>query len=270
MTREIDFSFLLTVLKKAWWKITLIVLAVAIVTTLFVTLFVPKKYTQEVVFRVVNDSLVSEYTNTGLVEAAMLLAQDYIRIINSDISLDAICEKAEDMGYDLTPGSISGMLSSKVPADSAIFSIYVTSVDPKLAYDIATIVEEVSPDIIKSISKPSTDLEIEEIIELAYNNNESDNAAKTEAYNMLKAKLSPCVTVLSTLSYHETPSSPNISKAMIFSSLIALVASCMIFFIIAFLDVTIRTKDDVKKNIKAPLIGTIPSWELNTTAKGGK
>ncbi|MBO5882817.1 MAG: hypothetical protein J6Q78_00220 [Clostridia bacterium] len=270
MTREIDFSFLLTVLKKAWWKILLIVLAVAIVTVLFSHFFIPKKYTQEVVFRVVNDSLVSEYTNTGLVEAAMLLAQDYIRIINSDISLKAIAEKANEKGYDLSAGKISGMLSSKAASESAIFSIYVTDEDPKLAFDIANIVEDVAPDIIKSISKPSTDLDIESIIELAYNNNESDDAAKKEAYNMLKAKLSPCVTVLSTLEYHENPSSPNISKNTMFASLITLVATYIIFFIIAFLDVTIRTKDDVRKNIKAPLIGTIPTWELDTTAKGGK
>ena len=245
MTREINLGFFLTVLKKAWWKILLIVLAVSIVTFLFSSFFLPKKYKQELQFYAINNSSESEFTNTGLVEAAIMLAQDYIRIINSDVSLEAIVEKASEKGYDLTEAEVSAMISSQAVAESATFYIYVTDEDPKLAYDIANIIKETAPDIIKSISKPVT-------------------TATTEIANE-----TTCVTIMSNPAYHENPSSPNVEKNTMFAALIALIGSYIIFFAIALLDITIRTKDDVKKNTKVPLIGTIPTWELNSNSKGG-
>ena len=244
MTKEIDFSFLLTVLKKAWWKLLLIVLAVAIITFLFSTFFIPKKYTQEVKFYVINNSSTSEYTSNGLIQASIMLREDYIEILKSDVSLKAIQSAAEEQGYDLTKKGIASMISTKTAGDSSIFVISITHNDPKLAFDLANIMINTIPDVIKDVSKPHTTTEL------------ADEAE--------------CVSAISIPVYHENPSSPNIIKNSLFASLIALVLSYAIFFIIAFFDVTLRTRDDIKKNIKATLIGAIPEWESNTHAKRGK
>ena len=246
MTREIDLSFLLTVLKKAWWKIAVIVIAVAIVTALFFSFFVSKEYTHELQFYVVNNSSVSEYTSTGIVEAAKTLAQDYIRIINSDVSLEAISDAASEKGYDLTNAQVLDMISSKAETESSVFTIYITDENPRLAYDVALILKDIAPDIIKTISKPTT-------------------AATTDLVNE-----TACVTVISNPVYHEIPSAPHVLRNTLLAALIALVGAYVAFFTVYILDVTIRDKEDIKKNIKAPLIGTIPSWESNSTSKGGK
>ena len=95
MTKEISLSFLINVLKSAWWKILIITVAVAIAVAAFTQFMIPKKYESTVQFYIINTSTTAEYTQTALLAANEYLANDYITIIKSDKMMEMIAEERE-------------------------------------------------------------------------------------------------------------------------------------------------------------------------------
>ena len=156
MTKEISFSFLLKVLKAAWWKILIFTVLIAVAVAAFTEFFIPKKYESSVEFYILNTSTTSEYITTSLLESAEYLASDYVTIIDSDQMMSAILAKLEAAGYDkMTAKSVRAMLSAATTTTSSSFTITATSTDRNVAYIVARAIQDDAPRIIRSITRPS-------------------------------------------------------------------------------------------------------------------
>ena len=90
---EISLDFLLKVFKKTWWRIMIFTLVIMIAAACFTHFLIPKKYSSEVEFYIVNVNTDSDYTSTSLLGAASYLVNDYVTIIKSDYMLDQVVAK---------------------------------------------------------------------------------------------------------------------------------------------------------------------------------
>ncbi len=276
--KELNFSFLLTVFKKHWWKIVAITLLVMVLAACFTQFLIPKKYSSSVKFYVVNVNTDVDYTNATYVAAAEYLVNDYVEIISGDTLLTQISEILHEEGYEeVTPNTLRTMLKSSSKAETSVFTITVSHTDKKLAYRVAQLLEEIAPATVTEIAKPA------------------DTTGKRAASNVLTvlrsmqgelglAKLPSEVQILEHLEYHgeaterldciavlkspaeaKTHDSPNLIVNTVMAGAIAAILTYAFFLVLSSFASALVTEDDVKNMIQKPVMAAIPHWE--TTAK---
>ena len=282
MENELTLNDIFGCFKRNWWKILIFAVLAAILMGVFTHFFIDKKYSASIEYYIINTNEAADYAQTALLSASVYLANDYIDIINGDEIMTEACKKLEEKGYfGFTPDILRKRLTSSTEEDSSIFKITVTDTDPKRAYEIANVLTEIAPPMLTEITKPgertasvplTTTLNaIAEKIEKDYSN---DSKALTELASKLKednstatltAKLDnkEAVKVVRNPIEPKTHNSPNIVSNCILAFIIGAIVSFAIFALRSILNTIVRTEDDVKKSFKYPLIGTIPSWDLN-------
>ncbi len=267
MTKEISLSFLLKVLKSAWWKILIITVVVALAVAAFTEFVIPKKYQSSVEFYILNASIGSEYTNTSLLSSAEYLANDYIRIINSDQVIGVVQERLKANGVEKSPGEIRSMLSSSISQSTSTFTITVTSKDDNgnLANYIASVIEKEAPDIMREITKP------------IYRSNYykqvvgKDNNGNT-VYNyepLEKTDLECVIPLRSATNPNGVHSSPSLVTYTLLGALLAAFVSYILFLILKMSDTTVRSESNIKELIdpSVTIIGSIPHWSVSDAVK---
>ena len=152
--KELNFSFLLTVFKKHWWKIVAITLLVMILAACVTQFLIPKKYSSSVKFYVVNVNTDLDYTNATYLAASEYLVNDYIEIIHGDTLMTDVADVLKSEGYKVSADSVRSMIKSDSKAETSVFTITVTHTDKKLAYRTAQLLEELAPPIVTEIAKP--------------------------------------------------------------------------------------------------------------------
>lgn len=247
MTKSINLSFLLNVFKKAWWKILIFTVIVAVGMGLVAEFLVPKKHSSTVEFMVYNFDENFDYTNTSLTYAAEALAKDYIRIISGDDMIEAIQEYVAHPERDtsgtyskLTASQIRKMLSSNTYGEgSSIFSITVTTEDDyKLAYYVAECIYTQAPDIITEVSRPTA-------------RGANDHS----------------VAVIRKPTDSKQPTSPNVKNYVMISALLAAAASYALFVVIKLFDNVITSEEDIVEKLNITVIGNIPEWSVDDSSR---
>lgn len=278
MERDISLAFLWKILKKCWIFVVVAALVTAIVVGVFVSLFIPKKYSSSVNFYVVNTNTSYDYTTSALLSASTYLINDYVEMIKSERILIPACEVLEKQyNYKMTPSDLSGMISSSSKSDTSIFSIKITHTDPKVALKVAEVLADIAPEKVTEIAKPerltyqTLSSYISTIVNY-YNNlpaNESKgklDVTKDEIADVLEQKKLGISTTLNCIEVVTTPvldtahDTPDVAKSSILGALVAAVLVYLFFFIRQLFNNNVTTEDDVKKMINRPLIGTIPNW----------
>lgn len=280
---EISLDFLWKVFKKTWWRIAIITILVMVVAACFTHFLIPKKYSSKTEFYIVNVNPDSDYTSASLLSAASYLVNDYVTIIKSDYMLDQVVEKLKEQGVTEYGGSeiknatLRGMISSDSSAETSAFSLKVLSQDAEFSYKVASVIAEIAPEVVTKMAKPE-DNTIEKLAEtqltilrylepeLASKYSKSDVEAALAVTGLASSQLN-CVEVLTPPVLAESHDSPSMAKNMLLSGILAAVGSYAIFFLIALLNMTVTSEDDVKKQIECPLIGTIPRWEIGSNSK---
>ncbi len=261
MTKEISFSFLLKVLKSAWWKILIITVVVAVAVAAFTAFVLPKKYQSSVEFYILNASIGAEYTNTSLLSSAEYLANDYIRIINSDQVISFVRERLAESGITKSAGEIRSMLSASIAKSTSTFTLTVTSVDDngKLAHQIADIIEKEAPDIMREITKP--------IYKSTYYKKVVQNGETT--YVPLETTDLECVIPVRSATTPSTHSSPSLITNTFVGAFLAAFLSYILFFFIKISDTTVRSESNVKELVDSSvtIIGSIPYWSVTQPDK---
>lgn len=282
MEHEITLNDIFGCFKRKWWKIAIFALVVTLLVGVFTYFFTPKKYSSSIEYYIINANENADYAQTALLSASIYLANDYIDIINGDEIMTAACEKLEEKGYKgFTPNKIRKLLSASTAEDSSIFAITVTDTDPKRAYEIASVLTEITPQMLTDITKIgertasvpiTTSLNaIAEKLEKDYAEESKllyDLATELKENNhsaTLTAKLDnkDAVRVIRNPVEPKTHRSPNLVRNCMIAFILGAVVSFAFFVIRSFFNTTIRTEDDIKKSFKYPLIGTIPSWNVN-------
>jgi capsular polysaccharide biosynthesis protein len=225
MDSEFNGKLLSAVLKKyAVWILLSAILFGALAFAY--TLTVQPVYSSNSSFYVTNIQSGVEFTQSALVSAAQVLAKGYIEIIKSDRLLIPVSEElnAKYPEYSLSTEKLRKMLSGRVESESEYFEISISCNDPVMAKHILEAVAEKAPRII-------------------------DETVKREN----------CVAMLNHPSEAVYVSPGKVSNTLI-GAAIGLVLSFLIFTVIASLDRTVRTEEDLKSRFKVPVLGNIPRW----------
>ncbi len=264
MAKDINFFLLFKVLKKAWWKILIFTVVIAVAVAAFTEFFVPKKYSSKTEFYVLNTSTTSEYTTTALLSAAEYLANDYIEIIHGDRMIEAILADIAEKGYvTYSPNAIRSMISSSTSAESSTFSITITSTDKDLAFYICDSIKSNSPEIIKEITRPSY------TSSLYRKTNQKDENGNDIYLQVSEADLE-CVKVIRAPELAKAPVSPNVFSLTVISAVLAACVAYIFFLIRKISDTVIRSEENAKELVDATVIGDIPNWTVDATNKEAK
>lgn len=256
MTKEISFSFLLKVLKSAWWKMLIFTVAVAAAVAAFTEFFVPKKYQSSVEFYILNTSTTSEYVTSSLLESATYLASDYVKILNSDRMITTIITDLNGAGYtNVSATAVRNMLSSAASTDSSTFYVIATSTDRDLAYTIARSIQDHAPQILREVTRPTYTSNLYQKI--------GDEFAKLDESDL------ECVVPVRSPQVAKTHSSPSIVVNTMLAAMLALLVSYVFFLMRKLSDTTIRSESSFRDAVgsSVTIIGTIPYWHANATDK---
>ena len=294
MEHELSLNDILVCLKKHWWKIVLFALLAAILMGCFTHFFIAKKYSSKVEFYIINTNESADFSQTSILSAATILANDYIDVIKGDDIMNAACKKLEEKGYSgFTPDIIRARISASTSEDSSLFTIRITDTDPERAYDIACVLAEIAPPMITAITKldelTGSAQVTSEILKKVADNIKNDYPELAEQikeafkdfndkeYYSTNIGLSvdvdpkPAVQVNLGPKLAKSHDSPNLISNCLIAAIIGAIVSFAFFVIRSLLNTVIRTEDDVTKSLsKYPLIGTVPFWDLNEKTTSNK
>ncbi len=265
MTKEISLSMLLKVLKSAWWKILIITVVVAVAVAAFTEFVIPKKYQSSVEFYVINTQTNAEYVQSSLLAASERLANDYIKVINSDRVVNMIIEDLEAAGYsNVTPKNVRNMLSSSIATSSSTFSITVTTKDPDLSYRVANLIETKAPQIMREVTRP----------EFSANYYKKTMQNGQEVFELIDASDLDCVSPIRSATVAKTHSSPSLLTYTFLAAVVAAFLTYCVALLIKISDTTIRSESGVKDLLDPSIIiiGTVPQWHdiVDKKTEGGK
>ena len=159
------------------------------------------------------------------ITASQDLVNTYIYILNSDTVLEAVIK---DLDLNMTPNRLKRMISASQAPKTIAFEVNVTANDPKSAAKIANSIAKIAPNEIVRVVK----------------------AGGVEIIDYAKVPTAP--------------SSPNLAKNVLIAAFAGLFLSFLAFFLYEFFDTTITSERDILGEFEIPVLGTVPSLELNT------
>lgn len=221
MNQEEDVIDLLELFYVLMTKLHLIILSglvCALIGLLCTMYLIPAKYTSTTSVYIYNqkkDSLMS----LGDLQMSSSLTKDYEVMIKGRNILESTIEQ---LNLDMTYKQMRDIVSVKVPSDTRIVEISVTTEDPYLSRDIADKIREISSKNISEITE-------------------------TDAVNLVEKADIP-----------ERKSSPSISKNTVMGGMVGVVLSCGVIVLLHLLNDTIKNQDDVEKYLGLSVLGTIP------------
>lgn len=294
MEHEISLNDILVCLKKNWWKMLIFAILAAILMGCYTHFLIPKKYSSKIEFYIINTNESTDFSQTSILGAATILANDYIDVIKGDDIMNAACEKLEEKGWSgFTPDIIRARMSAATAEDSSLFTVKITDTDPERAYDIACVLAEIAPPMITAITKldelTGSAAVTSEILKKVADNIKNDYPALAEQIKetfkdfndkefystniglSVDVDPKPAVQVNLGPKLAKTHESPSFTSNCIVAALIGALASFAFFVIRSLLNTVIRTEEDVAKSLsKYPLIGTVPFWDLNEKSSANK
>ncbi len=247
--REISFSVLFKVLKKNLLIIAAATLVLAILLGAYSMLFQDTKYTAKAEFLVNNILPTAGYVTTQMTDAAATIASTCVEVSTKDILAKSAVREHELDKYFACPESdavkyVMSMISAgKTDADSQIFSVTVTSLNPDHTYRVIRAVQDVMPDVVKTIT--------------------------TSEENAVSAPSLPLVTEVETEKDIRTVT-PSLLKMVVLGAALGAVISYVIAFIIFINDKKVYDEESIRENFKQPVIGAIPQWISDADADAQK
>lgn len=222
-----------SLLRKAW-LIVLCAVVFGIGGYIYTDQCVAPMYRSSVLLYV-NNTVQKE--NTGNISASDLatsqrLVKTYIIILRSDPVMEKVAADLErNTGKKLSGGAINGMISAGAEDDTEVFRVSVSSTDPVLAAQIADSVAKVAPKEIETVIIGSS------------------------------AKVVQQATVAG------APYSPNKTRQAALTAIIGAVLAVAFVLIREFMDVRIKSEEDLAQICDAPILGYIPELNQESTTK---
>ncbi len=229
-TKELDMQELAKLLlKKAWLIVVCAILSGALVLG-FTLGFVAPKYQASITIYVNNktDNQSGSIDSADLA-VALRLVTTYVNILKSDRVLEKVILES---GRDLEVKDIREMLTAEPVEETEMFSVFVTTTDPKEAAEIANAIAAVAPEEIAAIIDGST----AKIIDYA----------KVPQYRH----------------------SPSYTLNTLIGVLAGGVLACIAIALQNFMDVRVRGEADLMRICPVPVIGMIPDIAEEVNGKG--
>ena len=259
MTNEISLGFLFKVLKTAWWKILIITLIVMLLVAAYTEFFIAKQYASSTEFYILNASVSTEYITSSLTAAVEYLANDYVEIILGDKMIEqVISDLAERDITNYTAKEIRKMISTKTSEVSSVFTVTVTSTNRNAAYYISESIKEIAPKIIREVSRPSYTSNM-----YRKETTKDANGNLVDIYLPITQSDLECVSVIRSPELARSPVGPSLVKNTLIGGILSACVAYVIFLICKLFDTTIRDEENAKELIGQPIIGSIPTWNVD-------
>lgn len=250
--KEVTIKDLAELLLPKLWLIIIVSILTSAVAFAYSRFFKDDTYTSTSILYVNSTSGENDNMTTGdNIMVASHMLDNYKQIIKRDNFLnmvvnDLASETGEYAEYrDLTSGlnasQISKMISISNYEDTQVFSLSVTSSNPKLS---AVVLNAVHNNVVANMEK---------IVP----------AAKVFAISSIQNPLQP------EDSKSAIKNSKHEVRNAILSFMVAAVLSVVFIWVFSFFDVVIRDRKKLFDNVDVPILGVIPRHEIPVIGKGG-
>lgn len=217
---EINLPEIIKLLAKKAWIVLLAAVICCATVLLYTVNFVEPQYAASVTMYVNNKSnQEGNAISSNDLTVATKLVNTYINIIKSDRVLDKV---VAEVGTDIGPDSLRGMISAESLNGTEMFKVTITGKEPKLSAQLANAIADVAPAEISQIIQGSS----AEIVD--------------------RAKVPT------------TRSSPNYSMSAVLGFAIGAVLAITAIILAHALDVRVKSEEDLAEICSVPVLGTIP------------
>lgn len=224
---EIDLGKIFYKMRDKFIYIIIITIIAAIASGLITHFAIKPKYSATTTMYVYSntDRISTDSTITSSeITASQDLVNTYIYILESDTVLEAVIK---DLNLNVTPAVLRNQINASQAQKTIAFEVTVTANDPKTAAKIANSIAKIAPQEIVRVVK----------------------AGGVEIIDYAKVP--------------SAPSSPNLAKNVLVAAFAVLFLSFFAFFLYEFFDTTITGERDIAGEFDIPILGTVPSLEVN-------
>ena len=221
--KELDLKSLLRDVLKRAWIIAVCAAVFAAATLIYSVNFVEPTYKASVTMYVNNNSESnSSSVSSSNLAVALQLAKTYVNIIQSDMVLDKVVEKAQLTS--VTSADIRKMLSAEVVDETEMFRVSIVSPNPKMSADIVNAIASIAPE------------EIRQVIE-------GSNAKVVDYAKVPTSRYAP-----------------NYTTNTILGALIGALLAVAVVIVFLLSDNRVKSTEDLTRICQIPVLGTIPDF----------
>lgn len=226
MTESISLNDIFAILKKAWVMIVVFVIIGGLLSTLFTVMFIPKMYTSSVTLYVSNAAnSTTGNVNQNDLNASKLLANTSVQLLMKEPARNMICEK---LSVVLTVQELATLVSIKQTNDTELLTVSATTRDPELSAEICNAYADIAPGYLQGIIE----------------------AGSFKAVDEAKPAIAP--------------SSPSVSTNAVIGAFLGGFICFLVYFLVFLFDNSVKGADDIKRKMKLPVLGEVPSF-VNTS-----
>ena len=221
--REVDVLRLLRMLLKKIWIIVAVMVIFGIVSWTYTSLMVQPTYRTRFSAYINNREITDETIQNSTTTSDLNASRGLMYVYENIVASRTVLQKAATKcGF-----KISASMVSVVTAESApILTVYVTTNDPVHSQQLAEAIADVAPDQVAEVVKGST-------------------------MTLIDPPYTPTF-----------PYSPNVSRNVVYSMILGLLASVVTLVIIDVLYDHVLEGDDLENRYHIPVVGRIPDYHM--------
>ena len=219
---EIDLREIFEMLKMRWLMIVSITLVAAITSAVISFFVLTPQYETSTTMMVNYKTTDSNLMNYSDLQMSQKLAATYSEIVKSNRIADAVIKRLD---LDLTASQLNSKISVSQVGQTEILKITVKDEDPELAALIA---------------------------------NTESNVFQKEINKMMEVQ---SVSTIDVAKVPVSPVSPNKLMNIAIATVLGMMVSVGLVFVLEFLDRTYKTPTDIERHLGIPILGAIPDIE---------
>lgn len=227
---EISFKDILQIIKKNIIFVLIVSVIFASCSFLITTLFIHKTYTSSIKLYVTANYMDNDANDDlSTYNYTSKLVATYIEMLNSTKFYNAV---SDSLDGKYSASQLQSMITFTSVENTEVFKASVVSENPSEAKEIADAVAKVAPDTIS---------------ELLVNNYQ--------------------LKIVDEATIPKSPTSPNLTKNVLFAFLVGFVLSFVVVFVRDYFDNKIKYNEDMTELCGVPVLATIPDFDSATNSK---
>lgn len=230
----IDLKRIFSLLLSKAWIVLLVSVVFAVVIAVYTKFAVDEKFTSVATMFVQNKE-VGENSSTSISSSDMVASSSLAKVCQEIFTSDRMLVKVEtalnEIVYEVSKNQLKNMITITSVNENQVMTLNVISGDPKLSFEVASLITLNAEQVYRDIVKIGT------------------------------------VETISEASFSEIPSSPNLKRNIVLGFLLGFVLTCAVIIITDFLDTKIKPQDNLSEIYGIPLFAEIMDFDIEM--KGG-